>query len=159
MAFSISPEAAQAIRDKESVKIVATIGREGIPHAAVKDSLTVLDDGTLAFYELLETSQTQKNLVYSIWFNKYVSVTVVTRDGRSYQLKGIPQRAVVAGRRFLEAYEEVQRTLGPEADLSAIWVIRPELEREGTYRVRREEEEALHPYELHVDRIAKEEYR
>ena len=38
-------------------------------------------------------------------------------------------------------------------------MIRPELEREGTYRVRREEEEALHPYELHVDRIAKEEYR
>lgn len=56
----------------------------------MKDSLKVLDDGTLAFYELLETSQTQKNLVYSIWFNKYVSVTVVTKDGRSYQLKGIP---------------------------------------------------------------------
>jgi hypothetical protein len=159
MAFSLSREAAKSILAEDSVKIVATVGKKGIPHAVIKDSVTLLPDGTLAFYELIETSQTQKNLVYSIWFNKPVAVTVLTKDGKSYQIKGIPQKAVIAGRRFLDAYADVQRALGEDIDLSALWLITPSEEREETFLVRREIEEAAHPYEIHVDRIVKEEYK
>jgi hypothetical protein len=159
MSFVLSPETRTAIGAIDSVKVVATVGKEGIPHAVVKDSLTLLDDGTIAFYELLETSQTQKNLVYSIWFNKPVSITVLTKEGRSYQVKGLPKKAVVAGQRFTEAYIDVQNRLGPDIDLSALWLIAPSEEREQTFLVRRQIEEAAHPYEIHVDRIAKEEFK
>lgn len=159
MPFTLSPEAAEAIRSKDSIKILATVGKEGSPHAVVKDSLTLLDDGTIAFYELIETSQTQKNLVYSIWFNKLAAITVVTPDGKSYQVKGIPGKVIIAGQRFLDAYAEVQKNIGPDIDLSAVWLIVPSEEREQTFPVRREIEESKHPYEIHVDRIVKEEYK
>jgi hypothetical protein len=159
MAFALSSEARTAIEAADSVKVVATAGKEGIPHVVVKDSLTLLKDGTIAFYELLETSQTQKNLVYSIWFNKLVAITVLTKDGRSYQVKGIPKKAVIAGKKFTEAYIDVQNRLGPDIDLSALWLITPSEEREQTFLVRRQIEETAHPYEIHVDRIAKEAFR
>ncbi|MDR1625604.1 MAG: pyridoxamine 5'-phosphate oxidase family protein [Spirochaetia bacterium] len=159
MSFALSPEAAQAIRAKDSIKILATVGQEGSPHAVVKNSLTLLDDGTIAFYELIETSQTQKNLVYSIWFNKLAAITVLTQDGKSYQVKGIPRKVIIAGQRFLDAYTDVQKNIGPDIDLSAVWLIVPSEEREQTFLVRRDIEESQHPYEIHVDRIVKEEYR
>jgi hypothetical protein len=159
MSFVLSNEIKEAMGMVDSVKIVATVGKEGIPHAVVKDSLVLLDDGTIAFYELLETSQTQKNLVYSIWFNKLVAITVLTKDGRSYQVKGLPKKAVIAGQRFTEAYMDVQNRLGSDIDLSAMWLITPSEEREQTFLVRRQIEETAHPYEIHIDRIAKKEFK
>jgi hypothetical protein len=159
MSFTLSPEAARAIRSKDSIKVLATIGREGVPHAVIKDSITLRDDGIIAFYELIETSQTQKNLVYSIWFNKPAAITVLTQDGKSYQVKGIPRKTVIAGQGFLDAYADVQKNIGSDIDLSAVWLIAPSEEREQTFLVRREIEESEHPYEIHVDRIVKEEYR
>ncbi|MDR2089615.1 MAG: hypothetical protein LBP73_09700 [Clostridiales Family XIII bacterium] len=159
MAIVLTKKAAAALRSPETVKLIATVGKEGEPHVAVKDTLTLLPDGTIAFYELIETSKTQKNLVYSLWFSKRVSVLTVARDGESHLIKGVPYRAVTAGGAFLEAYEDVQKRYGPDADLSAIWLIPPEWERENTLAVRRAEEEIAHPYEIHMDRIAKEALR
>jgi hypothetical protein len=156
MAIALTENAAAALRSPDAVKLVATVGKEGEPHIAVKETLTLLNDGTIAFYELIETSKTQKNLVYSLWFSKQVSVLALTRDDKSYLIKGVPYRAITAGGAFLKAYEEVQARYGPNADLSAIWLIPPEWEREGTLAVRRADEEAAHPYEIHIDRIAKE---
>jgi hypothetical protein len=159
MAFALSQGAVQAAKEESSVKIIATVGKEGIPHTVIKDSLTILEDGTVAFYELLETSQTQKNLMYSIWFNKLVAINILTKNGKSYQLKGLPKKAIVAGQEFQKAYEDVQSHIGPDIDLSAVWLITPSEEREQTFLVRREIEETAHPYEIHIDRIAKEEYK
>jgi hypothetical protein len=159
MAITLTKEASEALRAPETIKLVATVGREGEPHVAVKETLTLLSDGTIAFHELIETSKTQKNLVYSLWFSKRISILAVTPDGRSHLIKGTPYRTITAGAAFAEAYDDVKRRYGPDADLSAVWIISPEWEREGTLAVRRAYEEAAHPYEIHMDRIVKEELK
>jgi predicted pyridoxine 5'-phosphate oxidase superfamily flavin-nucleotide-binding protein len=159
MSFQLSPEAIAAFRSPDSVKIIATVGKDGAPHAVPKGLITILDDGSVVVYELLETSQTQKNLVYSIWFHKTVAVTAVTPDHKSYQIKGVPQKAIIAGQLFLDAYDKVQKLLGEDVDLSALWLITPETEREQTFSTRQAYERAAHPYEIHIDHITKEEYK
>src|SRR5512141_2573474 len=60
------------IENSSSIKVLTTVDEEGNPHAAFRDDLTVLDDGTLAFGEPFEGSQTNVNLVRSIWFDTQV---------------------------------------------------------------------------------------
>lgn len=159
MPIKLSEEVIKAIRDSNSIKVIASISKDGIPHVTVKNSITISEEGRIIYYELLETSQTQRNLVFSIWFNKQVAINVVTKDGKSYQIKGTPYKAVVAGQKFLEAYVNVQNKLGEDVDLSTVWIIDPEEERNETFTYRREFEEKDHPYVLHVDRLAKEEFK
>lgn len=158
MSIKITDEIKQAINAKDSIKVIGTISKEGIPHVTVKSSLSVTEDGKLTFFELLEKSQTQKNLVYSLWFDKTVTINVITADKKSYQLKGIPKKAVTSGRDFQNVYIKIQEAAGRDVDLSAIWYIEVDEMEEETFQVRRDKLEAQYPYELHVDRLAKEEY-
>lgn len=159
MSIQLSEKIIKAIQDKDSIKVIGTISKEGVPHVTAKGSLTVDENGRIKFWELLEKSQTQRNLVYSIWFDKKVAISIITKDRESYQIKGVPYKAVTAGHVFQEAYVEVQKRLGDDIDLSAIWLIDVEEVQEETFLARREELETEYPYELHVDRLAKEEYR
>lgn len=155
MSIKLSEEIIDAIKNPDTIKVVASISKDNIPHVTVKNSLNILPDGTLYYYELLETSQTQKNLVNSIWFHKLIAINIITPDNKSYLIKGTPKKAVIAGQTFLEAYEHIQSILGKDTDLSTIWLIDAEEFQENTFSVRKETEEKLHPYELHVDRLAK----
>lgn len=159
MSIQLSEEVISAIKDPKSVKVIATISKEGIPHVTAKASITVDENGRIRFYELLEKSQTQKNLVYSIWFNKYVAINIITEDRRSFQLKGKIYKTVNSGKEFQDAYVEVQEKKGYDIDLSAIWLVDVEEVIEQTFLVRRDKLETEYPYEIHVDRLAKDEYR
>ncbi|MHB8062397.1 MAG: pyridoxamine 5'-phosphate oxidase family protein [Ruminiclostridium sp.] len=156
MSIKLSDEIVKAIKDEHSIKVLASNDKDGIPHVTVKNTLTLLDDGRIIYYELLESSQTQRNLVYSIWFKKQVAINVITKDAKSYLIKGTPYKAVIAGQQFEKAYLEVQDKVGKDIDLSTIWIIEPEEAHEETFAVRREIIEKDHPYVLHLDRIAKE---
>ena len=87
MSNQLSKEIIDAINNPDSIKVVATISKEGIPHVTPKGSLTVDENGRIRFLELLEKSQTQKNLVYSIWFDKYIAINIITPDRKSYLIK------------------------------------------------------------------------
>lgn len=158
MGFQFSDEIEQAILDKDSVVVIGSISKEGLPHVTVKNTV-FLEDGRIGFYELLEKSQTQKNLVYSLWFDKTVSINIITKDRKSYQIKGIPYKAIVSGHKFIEAYINVQKTLGNDIDLSAIWLININSVEEETFSAKRSELEAEFPFEVHLDRLIKEEFR
>ncbi|MDY6243790.1 MAG: pyridoxamine 5'-phosphate oxidase family protein [Lachnospiraceae bacterium] len=158
MSANIADEIKKAIESEESVKILGTISKEGIPHVTVKSSVKVTEDGRLTFFELLEKSQTQKNMVYALWFNKTVSINVITKEKKSYQLKGIPKKAVTSGKEFQKQYIKIQEAAGRDVDLSTIWYIDIEEIVEETFSVRRDKLETQYPYELHIDRLAKEEY-
>jgi len=158
MGFQLSEEIEQAILDKESVIVIGSISKEGLPHVTVKNTI-FLKDGRIGFYELLEKSQTQKNLVYSLWFNKTVAINIITKDRKSYQIKGIPYKAIVSGHKFEEAYIHVQETIGDGIDLSAIWLIDINSVEEETFSVKRNELETEFPFEVHLDRLIKEEFR
>ena len=154
MAVQLSDEVIAIINDSETVKVLATVDQDGNPRATFKQSLAVGEDGNLFFLELLESSQSNRNLVRSIWFNRKVTVTVRGKTGQSYQIKGRPVRNIIAGPVFEQKYVEVRERLG-DVDLAGIWIIEPEEISDQTYKARKATEEAAHPFFLHLDRIAK----
>ncbi|NPV92800.1 MAG: pyridoxamine 5'-phosphate oxidase family protein [Firmicutes bacterium] len=154
MAVHLEQEVKNLLADKETLKILATTDEKGIAHAVVKGSLHLDEDGNLIYSELLESSQTQKNMTLGIWFNRQVAVLLIGKDGRSYQLKGRPIRAIISGPVFQETYVRVRERLG-DVDLASIWIIEPEEVRNQSYFARKEHEEASRPYFKHLDRLAK----
>jgi len=141
------------INNSDSVKALSTISRTGEPHVVYKGSLSADDDGYIRYFELNETSQTNKNLTYSLWFKKQVAINVLAKDRTSYQIKGIPIRAIICGREFEEAYIAVRKRLGKDADLSTIWIIKPTAAQEETFQVRQREQLEKYPLIGHLDRF------
>jgi hypothetical protein len=144
------------LRDPETVKVLATTDpTTGEPHAVFKESVSVDDEGRLYVLELIESSQTNRNLVHGLWFNRKVAVSLCAKDGRSYEIKATPHRCVVTGPVFEHYYRLVRERPG-DLDLSAVWFLAPEEVSDKTFRVRYREESEAHPLFLHLDRIAGE---
>ncbi|MCD8152800.1 MAG: hypothetical protein LUD71_07030 [Clostridiales bacterium] len=151
MAIQLSEEIIKLLDDPETRKVLATTYRVGNPDVVFKGSIRVNEDGYLEYLELIESSQTNRNMVNSIWFRKSVAVAVLN-GGVSYQIKGIPYRSIIAGREFERAYQWTQKHLG-SIDLSAVWLIEPTELREESFEKRRAEEEEKHPILKHLDRL------
>ncbi|TAK35336.1 MAG: pyridoxamine 5'-phosphate oxidase family protein [Chloroflexota bacterium] len=149
---ALPPEVVELIKDKGTLKLLATTDEHGNPHAVVKGSLTVLDDGHLAYRETLESSQTNSNLLRSIWFDKKVAVTIVGANRESYQIKGKPYRYVINGSLYKEFYLAARERGGPDSELAGVWLIAPEEVRTQSSKARKEEEERKHPHVRHYDR-------
>ncbi|HTP26126.1 MAG TPA: pyridoxamine 5'-phosphate oxidase family protein, partial [Anaeromyxobacteraceae bacterium] len=124
MGTSLNDELVALLRDEESMKMLATTDADGSPHAVLKQSLTVGENGNIVYLELLESSHTNKNLLRALWFGQRVAVAV-RRGSKSWQVKGRPVRAHVAGPVFQRAYTRIRERLG-DVDLAAVWVIEPE---------------------------------
>lgn len=154
MAAKLNNEVVDLLKRDDSIKVLATVGEQGHPHAAAKPFFRVDDDGNLLYLELVESSRTQKNLVRSIWFDQKVSVSVSDNKGHSWQIKGKPVKTHITGPLFLEHYREVRRQLG-NVDLSAVWVIEPEEVINENIFARQAEEERAHPLFTHLDRLAR----
>lgn len=152
--YKLPKEAADIIRDSASIKILTTVDEEGNPHAAFKEDLTVLDDGNLAFGEQFEGSQTNVNLVRSIWFDKYVELTVRNGSGATYQITGKPYRYAHSGPLFKKFYLAERRKRGDDSELAGVWIVVPERVRNETYEVRKKEEDDKHPFFRHFDRAS-----
>lgn len=154
MSFKLEELVVALINAKDSVKVLATTDKKGVPHVVVKDSISVNEKDELIYLELIESSKTNENLVSSIWFKRRVAVNVTGSDGTSFQIKGTPVKCIISGPVF-EHYYIAAKERYKEADLSAVWVIEPEEARNETYAFRREEEEKQHPLLIHLDRLAK----
>ncbi|NJD53961.1 MAG: pyridoxamine 5'-phosphate oxidase family protein [Candidatus Methanoperedens sp.] len=148
-----SKEVIDLIKDSETVKIIATTDENGNPHAVLRESLTILDDGTLAYGEPFESSHANSNILESLWFNKDVSVLVHGKNGVSYQIKGRPARYVINGPLYEQFYLNEIETQNSYADLAGVWLITPKEIQNETYSVKREEEIKKHPHFQHLDRI------
>jgi len=148
--IDIGEKARTLLTDRESRKALASVGKDGTPHVVYKGSLTFVD-GNIRYYELLETSQTNKNLTYSLWFGKEVAINVV-KDKTSFLIRGVPIRAIVSGKEFEEAYIHIKNTFGEGYDLSTVWIIKPTYVSEETFSVRQAEEREKYPLVGHLDR-------
>ncbi|TAK35332.1 MAG: pyridoxamine 5'-phosphate oxidase family protein [Chloroflexota bacterium] len=141
-------------KDPQSIKVLGTVGGNGAPHAVHKGSLTVLDDGYIAYSEGSDSSQTNKNMVRSIWFDKPVSVTVINAR-KAYQIKGKPYKCLINGPIFRQFLLRARERGGPAADIQSVWLIAPEEVRAETPGARRSEEAENRPYlNRHLDRDA-----
>jgi hypothetical protein len=155
MALRLSDEVKALLSADNSRKVLSSTGRDGVPYTVFKDSIQVDTDGNIRYWELIETSQTNKNMTHSLWFSKKVSICVLGQDGRSFQITGTPVKAVVSGEEFEEVYSYLQETFGSDSDLSTIWVIEPETEREETFETRLRLQSAKYPLVGHIDRFLK----
>lgn len=151
MAIELEKEVKDLLNHPDSKKVLATIDREGNPHVTVKNSIRVNDAGYIEYLEVIESSQTNKNMVNSIWFHKQIAINVLN-EKLSYQIKGIPYRAIVAGQEFEEKYNQVRGKYG-DVDLSTVWLIEPIEVIDETFEKRRLEEEEEHPILKHLDRL------
>ncbi|MBR1866854.1 MAG: pyridoxamine 5'-phosphate oxidase family protein [Lachnospiraceae bacterium] len=154
MAVEISRELQEILNDPQSIKVLATTDPEGRPHVVFKGSLHVNEDGYLEYLEFIESSQTNKNMVHSIWFHKTVAINV-KHEKQSFQIEAVPYRALIAGKEFEKRYNQVRREKG--IDLSTVWLMEPLEIVEETFEKRRLEEEKAHPILKHLDLLVEQE--
>lgn len=152
MSEILSKEIIDIINEKDTRKVLATIDKNGIPHVVFKGSIHVNDAQNLVLYEILESSATNRNLVYSIWFDKLVAVNILSKDGISYEIIGKPVRSITAGQEFEQTYVAVREKLG-DVELAAIWVIEPIAVRDENLRSRFLKQEEEYPILKHLDRV------
>jgi hypothetical protein len=140
------------LNKRESIKVLTSLDQAGIPNTVFKDSIHADTDGNIRYLELLETSITNRNLIYSLWFSRPVTINVLSEDRKSWQIRGIPVKSLICGVEFQDAYYAVQQTLGKDTNLSAIWIIEPREIREESLTVRQREQTEAYPLVGHLDR-------
>jgi hypothetical protein len=146
-------EVLEMLNNAESVKVLCCVDDEGAPHTAVKDSLQS-DGENILYMEFLESSKTNRYMTQALWFDKKVSVLLLTPDKKSFLISARPVRAVVSGKYFQGFYREADEKYG--LDLSTVWILKPESITEQTLQKRVEEEASKRPYFTHLDRLKKE---
>jgi hypothetical protein len=156
MAVKITEIQKSVINDKDTYKVIATTDRAGNPHVVFKGSVHVNDDGNIEYYEILESSQTNSNLVASIWFHQRVAFNFLDKEKNSIQIKGRPVKSITSGRYFEAVYKKL-REGGRDIDLGAIWIIEPDEIKDETFINRVREDEEKYPILKHVDRLLKDE--
>ena len=130
------------LQDPAKIKTITTIDREGMPHSVPINSTVVLEDGTIAFMELLETSNTQKNMLNCYWFEKDVCILVVDDWGKGsiYQIKCTPYKFLTEGPIWEQFLDEVWKIL-PDSDPAGVWLLKPKEIRNQNYFERKKAEE------------------
>jgi hypothetical protein len=143
----LSQKIIECIKDCSAIKVLATLDEEGAPYAVVSRFLQLGANGELVHLELLEKSETNRNLLRSLWYEKKVVITV-----GDTVIKGRPVKAHISGPVFRQYYQQVQ-TVIPDADLSTVWLIEPEEVIDESYAFRKQQEEQQFPFSVHLDRL------
>jgi len=148
----LSPELLEILAHPATPKVIATLDEDGSPRAVPSPFLHARPDGLLVHFELLETSVTNRNLLRSLWFDRKLAVTLVGAEGQTFVIKAVPAKAEISGSAFGRAFETVRSVLG-DADLAAVWLLRPHAIVDETYTTRKRDEEERHPFSIHLDRL------
>ena len=148
----LTPELLEVLAHPATHKVVATIDEDGSPHAVPSPFLHARPDGLLVHFELLETSATNRNLLRGLWFDRKLAVTLVGALGKTFVIKAVPAKAEISGPAFSQAFEAVRSVLG-DADLAAVWLLRPLAVVDETYTRRKRDEEERYPFSIHLDRL------
>jgi hypothetical protein len=147
----LTTDVLRCLDDERTIKVVVTSDDDGVPHPAVKESLRA-EDGNLVYLDFIESSRANRHMTAALWFDKKVSVLILSADGRSFKITARPLRAVVNTKRFEGYYREAKEKY--DLDLAAAWVLQPLEVSEGTLRKRVEEEARHRAYFNHLDRLA-----
>lgn len=155
MSVKLDEKIVQLLNDDETIKIVSSVGRLGIVNSAVKQSIRLNAEGNIEYLEYLESSDTNRNLIHSLWFEHNVSILLIGKNKESYELRGIPIEAVIEGEKFQDNYVEVQEKKAGKLDLATVWVINVTEIRNKNLFERAVQERIDHPVISHLDRLAK----
>ena len=107
----------------------------------------------IVFNDILESSRINEALVNAIWFDKYITVNVLTEDKRSYEIIAKAKESITQGKEFEEVYKKLKKDR--DFDLNAIWVIEPVEVRNESFDYRKKKQEEDYPFLKHLDRAVK----
>ena len=148
----INEELKKLIENKNSIKVVSTQDKEGVINSAPKGSLQISSDDELTYVEVLEASKSYSNAVYSIWFDKKVSVLVIGEDKESYLIHGSIKRILTCGQEYEEYYRKYQEAKG--FDIAAVVKISVEDIHDLNLAKGIERQKKEHPFFSHYDSLA-----
>lgn len=148
----ISEELRKLIESKESLKIVSTQNREGIINSAPKGSLEISGEGELTYVEVLESSSSYRNVIYSIWFDKEVSVLVIGENKETYLIHGLVKKVLTSGREYESYYRRWKEARGFDIAAVVRLTVKEVKDLNLSKGIARQKEE--HPFFQHYDSIA-----
>lgn len=154
MAMELSEELKAILAENDTLKALASVDKHGVPNVVFKSSIEVAPEGHLTYLEILDTSQNNKNLTYALWFDRVVAINVMSKERRSFQIKGKPRKVHIAGPLFERKYAEVTARV-PDACLSGVWEIDPLDVQEETPAVRMAQQRRDIPYIGYLDQDLK----
>ncbi|MDR2152099.1 MAG: hypothetical protein LBO72_04705 [Helicobacteraceae bacterium] len=146
-------QALSGFNDKGAIKVLATLDENGAPHPVCKGSLRYNGE-TIESWEILESSETNRNLTRSIWFDKPIAILLITSDRKAYKFSVKASRNIIAGKAFTSAYEAAQERFKGRG-IAGVWQYEIISVKEETASARISEEEAARPYFTHLDQLAK----
>lgn len=138
MGIKLEEKLINIINSKSTIKALATVDKNGVPHVTYKGSFQFRNDGTIEFYEIIDTSVTNQNLIASIGFDKVVAVNFLSEEKESYQIKAKIKEAITSGQEFKKANQAIQKRFG-DIDIAAVWILEPVEFREENFSKRRED--------------------
>ena len=139
-----------------TLTVLSTPNEDGSAHLVFDSSIHIGEDGRIVYLEFEEFSATNKNLVRSIWFSKRITLQVRTADGREFQIRGLPWKALIGGPLYEKYYNEGQKR-SRELGLSTVWLITPESFTEETPAVRAQRDSEGRIPLIHLDRLTRAE--
>ena len=148
----LAQEVIDLLHDRSATRVIATLDEHGAPYAVASQFLQLGAKGHLVHLELLEKSSTNRNLLRSLWFDKKISISLISSSGRSYEISGRPVKAHISGPVFRYYYQQVRSVIA-DGDLSTVWLIEPEEVVDETYATRKQQEEGQFPFTVHLDRL------
>ena len=140
------------VNDQSAVVVISAIGKNESIASEVAVKARIDEKDVLHYYELLESSRMQKNLVYSLWFDHPVTILILTEE-QQFSLHGKIYKALMAGYEFEREYEDILAEVDEDADLSTVWEIEIKEVEEVSYPAGRRREKQEHPYLMHMDHI------
>ncbi|MBT8338753.1 MAG: hypothetical protein HKP58_17555 [Desulfatitalea sp.] len=140
-----------AMNNPDVAKLLTTTDENGIPHCVCKHSMLIVEDdgayhGCIAYLELIEMSQSYKNMIWTFNLNKTVAITTYNPvDLTSYQVKGVPYLYLMEGPLWQQMLKNVWEVL-PMAEPAGAWLIVPTEERDENFSTRmKAEDERFYP--------------
>jgi len=133
--------------------VVTAADGAGEPALAHTTGLEVDADGFLVYPECFESSRINQNLTRSLWFDRRIAVLVLDPEHGPIELRGIPRRAIISGKRFEAAYRAAQAAQ-PDTDLSTLWLIEVQEAVSRSRAARQQDQDTHHAIVAHLDRFA-----
>ena len=150
--MSINNKLKALFEDKETIKIVSNQGEDGVINSTPKGSLEITGEEELSYVEILESSRSYKNSVYSIWFDKPVSVLIIGKNRETFLLTASIERIHTCGELFEKYYSRYKEIRG--FDIAGVVRLKITEIRELDLTALIEQQKVEHPFFVHYDSIA-----
>lgn len=146
----------ELFNNSSTLKVIATENRNRRVNIDFRHHLYIDSIGRIIILENTEYSSLNCNLIYSLWFNKDVVISIISENQQSYEFQAKIVRNIISGQEFKSACE----WLADEYelfDLSSIWILEPLEIRNSSHTMEKISEEQNMPMIAHLDRLARKE--